>query len=92
VITDSLVMKAIHDRYGHHRAAVLTLQAGADMAMALGTRPSRRAAVQAIADAQASGALTLPRCCGRTRASMRSRGASRPRARLRRRSATPTTR
>ena len=35
VITDSLVMKAIHERYGHPRAAVLTLAAGADMAMAL---------------------------------------------------------
>ena len=38
VITDSLVMKAIHDRYGHDRAAVLALQAGADMVMALGTQ------------------------------------------------------
>src|SRR6185295_12334311 len=27
VITDSLVMKAIHERYGHDRAAVLALQA-----------------------------------------------------------------
>ena len=60
VITDSLVMKAIHDRYGHHLAAVLTLQAGADMAMALGSQEDQVAAILAIGDAQASGALTLP--------------------------------
>ncbi|WP_280153824.1 beta-N-acetylhexosaminidase [Piscinibacter sp. XHJ-5] len=59
VITDSLVMKAIHARYGHHRAAVLTLQAGADMAMALGAQADQAAALQAIAEAQASGALAL---------------------------------
>jgi beta-N-acetylhexosaminidase len=57
VITDSLVMKAIHDRYGHHRAAVLTLQAGADMAMALGTPDEQAAAVQSIASARADGSL-----------------------------------
>jgi len=61
VITDSLVMKAIHDRYGHDRAAVLTLQAGADMAMALGTLEEQAAAVRAIAAAQASGALPAAR-------------------------------
>jgi beta-N-acetylhexosaminidase len=60
VITDSLVMKAIHERYGHHKAAVLALQAGADMVMALGSRADQAAAIQAIADAQASGALALP--------------------------------
>ncbi|HEV7914468.1 MAG TPA: beta-N-acetylhexosaminidase [Albitalea sp.] len=60
VITDSLVMKAIHDRYGHHRAAALTLQAGADMAMALGTQADQRAALQSIAAAQADGTLALP--------------------------------
>jgi beta-N-acetylhexosaminidase len=48
VITDSLVMKAIHDRYGHDRAAVLALQAGADMAMALGTLDEQAAAIDAI--------------------------------------------
>jgi beta-N-acetylhexosaminidase len=48
VITDSLVMKAIHDRYGHDRAAVLALQAGADMAMALGTVGEQAAAIEAI--------------------------------------------
>jgi beta-N-acetylhexosaminidase len=60
VITDSLVMKAIHARYGHDRAAVLTLQSGADMAMALGAPAEQAAAVQAIAEAQAAGTLALP--------------------------------
>jgi len=57
VITDSLVMKAIHERYGHDRAAVLALQAGADMVMALGTQDEQRAAIHAIAVARESGAL-----------------------------------
>jgi beta-N-acetylhexosaminidase len=48
VITDSLVMKAIHDRYGHDRAAVLALQAGADMVMALGILDEQAAAIDAI--------------------------------------------
>jgi beta-N-acetylhexosaminidase len=61
VITDSLVMKAIHERYGHHRAAVLTLQAGADMAMALGSQDEQAAAIQAIAAAQADGSLPAAR-------------------------------
>jgi beta-N-acetylhexosaminidase len=68
VITDSLVMKAIHDRYGHQRAAVLTLAAGADMAMALGAREDQAAAVHAIAQAQALGVLaraSLRRACTR---------------------------
>lgn len=57
VITDSLVMKAIHERYGHDRAAVLALQAGADMVMALGSQEEQRAAIHSIAAARASGAL-----------------------------------
>ena len=58
VITDSLVMKAIHERYGHDRAAVLALQAGADMVMALGTQAEQLAAVRAIDAARASDALS----------------------------------
>jgi beta-N-acetylhexosaminidase len=68
VITDSLVMKAIHDHYGHERAAVLALQAGADMVMALGSREDQQAAIAAIEKAQASGALPaalLSRACAR---------------------------
>jgi beta-N-acetylhexosaminidase len=58
VITDSLVMKAIHERYGHDRAAVLALQAGADMGMALGSREEQAAAVRAIAAALERGELS----------------------------------
>ncbi|HKX42595.1 MAG TPA: beta-N-acetylhexosaminidase [Burkholderiaceae bacterium] len=58
VITDSLVMRAIHERYGHDRAAVLALQAGADMVMALGSQAEQLAAVQAIAAARERRALT----------------------------------
>lgn len=57
VITDSLIMQAIHARYGHTRAAVLTLQAGADMAMALGPREQQLAAIEAIAQAASRGEL-----------------------------------
>ena len=57
IITDSLAMKAIHQRYGHDRAAVLALQAGADMLMALGSQDEQALAVQAIADALADGSL-----------------------------------
>jgi beta-N-acetylhexosaminidase len=59
VITDSLVMKAIHERYGHQRAAVLALSAGADMVMALGTLAEQSAALQAIDSAASSRQLAL---------------------------------
>src|SRR3989454_54339 len=57
VITDSLAMKAIHDRYGHDRAAVLALQAGADMVMALGSVDEQAAAIDAIKSALDRGEL-----------------------------------
>ena len=57
VITDSLAMKAIHDRYGHDRAAVLALQAGADMVMALGSVDEQAAAIDAIQRALDRGEL-----------------------------------
>jgi beta-N-acetylhexosaminidase len=57
VITDSLVMKAIHDRYGHDRAAVLALQAGADMVMALGTADEQAVTIDAIQAALDRGEL-----------------------------------
>ena len=57
VITDSLVMKAIGDRYGHDRASVMALQAGADMVMALGTQEEQRAAIDAIEAARDRGDL-----------------------------------
>ena len=60
VITDSLVMRAIQDRYGHGRAAVLALQAGADMVMALGDEEEQIAAICAIGGAIDDGSLALP--------------------------------
>jgi beta-N-acetylhexosaminidase len=57
VITDALMMKAVHERYGHARASVLTLQAGADLVLAQGARAEQLAAVQAIAAALQTGAL-----------------------------------
>lgn len=60
VITDSLVMKAIHDRYGHERAAVLALHAGADMVMALGSADEQAAAIDAIKVALGRGELDIP--------------------------------
>ena len=59
VITDSLVMNAIHDRYGHDRAAVMALSAGADMVMALGSEREQIAAIDAIAGALDRGELSL---------------------------------
>ncbi len=57
VITDALMMKAVHDRYGHARAAVLTLQAGADLVLAQGARFEQIAALQAIDGALQRGDL-----------------------------------
>ena len=57
VITDALMMKAVYDRYGHARASVLTLQAGADLVLAQGARSEQLAALQAIGAALQSGDL-----------------------------------
>lgn len=57
VITDALMMKAVHDRYGHARAAVLALQAGADLVLAQGHRSEQIAALQGIETALHTGAL-----------------------------------
>ncbi len=68
IITDSLAMQAIRQRYGHDRAAVLALQAGADMVTVLGSRDEQASAVQAIAEALADGSLErarLRRSCAR---------------------------
>jgi beta-N-acetylhexosaminidase len=59
VITDSLVMKAIHDQYGHDRAAVMALSAGADMVMTLGSESEQIAAIDAIRSALDRGELSL---------------------------------
>jgi len=61
VITDALMMKAVYDRYGHARAAVMALQAGADMVLAQGPRQEQLAALQAITAAQRAGAVPAVR-------------------------------
>ena len=60
IITDALMMKAVHDRYGHAKAAVLALQAGADMPLAQGSKAEQAEALAAVAEALASGELTGP--------------------------------
>lgn len=57
VITDALMMKAIHDRYGHALGAVMALSAGADMPLAQGSLAEQQAALDAIAQAQRDGVL-----------------------------------
>ena len=57
VITDALMMQAVHQRYGHARAAVMALAAGADVPLAQGTRAEQLQALQAIAQAQDQGQL-----------------------------------
>ncbi len=48
VITDSMGMQAIDAHYGRGEAAVLSLEAGADMVMALGRREVQQATLQAV--------------------------------------------
>lgn len=57
VITDALMMKAVHDRYGHAKAAVMALQAGADMPLAQGSRAEQAATLAAIDAARADRTL-----------------------------------
>ena len=61
VITDALMMQAVHSRYGHARAAVMALQAGADMPLAQGSRDEQAASIAAIAQALADGRLAAGR-------------------------------
>ena len=59
VITDSLVMDAIQQRYGHADAVALALHAGADMVMALGSLRQQAESVRSIEAQLAGGALAL---------------------------------
>ena len=58
IITDALMMKAVYDRYGHAKAAVLALRAGADMPLAQGNQDEQAATLAAIGAALAAGELT----------------------------------
>jgi beta-N-acetylhexosaminidase len=77
VITDALMMKAVHDRYGHALAAVMALQAGADMPLAQGTLDEQAATVQAIESALRDGHL-LPADVKRSEARLAALAAAYP--------------
>lgn len=62
VITDALMMKAIFERYGYARAAVMAIQAGADMILAQGSLAEQGASIDALRDALSAGELTLAQC------------------------------
>jgi len=57
VITDALMMKAVHEGWGPARAAVMALAAGADMPLAQGTRDEQLAVLAAIDAAHRDGTL-----------------------------------
>ena len=57
VVTDSLAMRAIAERYAQADAAVLALQAGADMVMALGSAADQAAVVASVGAALGDGRL-----------------------------------
>ncbi len=61
VITDALMMQAVHARWGPARAAVMALAAGADMPLAQGTRDEQLAVLAAIDAAQRDGTLAADR-------------------------------
>lgn len=59
VITDALMMQAVAARWGHAKAAVMALQAGADLVLAQGSRDEQQATLDALAAAYADGRLSL---------------------------------
>jgi beta-N-acetylhexosaminidase len=61
VITDALMMQAVHSRWGPARAAVMALAAGADMPLAQGTREEQLSVLAAVAAAQTDGTLDAAR-------------------------------
>jgi beta-N-acetylhexosaminidase len=58
IVTDSMGMKAIDDHYGRGDAAVMSINAGADMVEALGSLESQVQTFEAIERAAASGAIS----------------------------------
>jgi beta-N-acetylhexosaminidase len=58
VITDALMMKAVADRWGYARAAVMALEAGADLVLAQGSLDEQRSSLDALREAFASGRLS----------------------------------
>lgn len=58
VITDALMMKAVAERFGYARSAVMAIEAGADMVLAQGSPEEQLVAIHALREAFASGRLT----------------------------------
>lgn len=58
VITDALMMKAVADRFGYARSAVMAIDAGADMVLAQGSKAEQLVAINALRDAFTDGRLT----------------------------------
>lgn len=61
IVTDSMSMQAITDRWGQQRAAVLAVKAGADVIMSMGGYEDHAATVDALYDAVQSGELSIER-------------------------------
>ncbi|MGQ3053548.1 MAG: beta-N-acetylhexosaminidase [Roseateles sp.] len=58
VITDALMMKAVAERFGYAKSAVMAIEAGADMVLAQGSPAEQLVAINALREAFASGRLT----------------------------------
>ena len=58
VITDALMMKAVAERFGYAKSAVMAVEAGADMVLAQGSLEEQLVAINALRQAFASGRLT----------------------------------
>jgi len=58
VITDALMMKAVAERFGYAKSAVMAIEAGADMVLAQGSKAEQLVAINALRDAFKSGRLT----------------------------------
>jgi beta-glucosidase-like glycosyl hydrolase len=61
IITDDLAMQAISDRWTYEEAAVLALQAGADMVMLAAEPENASSTVQAVIKAVEQGVLSRER-------------------------------
>ena len=61
VITDALMMKAVAERFGYAKSAVMAIEAGADMVLAQGSPEEQLVAIHALREAFASGRLSRAR-------------------------------
>ncbi|MBQ7502607.1 beta-N-acetylhexosaminidase [bacterium] len=61
IVTDSLSMQAIADRWGFAEASVLSIEAGADLILALGSFERQKEALQGIVEAVRTGRLSEAR-------------------------------